>query len=433
MTYRIGGQSALTRLMAIALVLVGFVAGFVVGQGSRFATAQDATPEPTAEATPEAAATAEPEYVIPAEDHEMLYPIWETYDLIRRGFLSPDGEGVSARGIVEGALEGMASRLGDPNSYYIPTADMEAFERRVSAQTVGIGIVVNTNAETGDVFITSVVEPSPASEAGIMAGDIIVGINGEDVSEMAQPDIVQRAVGEEGTQITMTVDRAGEQLDFTMTRSVITRPVVSYQMLEDIGYIRLEQFAPNARNEINTALAEFTEAGYTGLIIDVRGNAGGTSGSMVAVASAFIAEGRIFTEDFGRRERVFEANGDLANVDVPLVILVNERSQSAAEALAGAIQDYELGTIIGVPTFGKGTVQTVSELSNGGGFRFTIARVLTPSGDTYHAVGIQPDIVIEQSDASDDAQLEAALVYLMTGGQLDTTPEATAEATVEAE
>jgi carboxyl-terminal processing protease len=433
MTNQIGGQRATSRFMAITLVLVGFIAGFVVGQGSRFATAQDATPEPTAEATPEATATEPPAYWIPEEDHEMLYPVWQAYDLIRRGFLSPNGEGVSARGIVEGALEGMASRLNDPNSYYIPVSDMEAFGRRVSAQTVGIGITVNTNTETGDVFITSVVEPSPAFEAGILAGDIIVAINGEDVSDMAQPDIVQRAVGEEGTQITMTVDRAGEQIDFVMTRSVITRPVVSYQMLGDIGYIRIDQFAPNARNEMNVALESFKEAGYTGLIIDVRGNAGGTSGSMVGVASAFIAEGRIFTEDFGRRERVFEANGDLANVDVPLVILVNERSQSAAEALAGAIQDYDLGTIIGVPTFGKGTVQTVTELSNGGGFRFTIARVLTPSGDTYHAVGIQPDIVVEQSEASDDAQLEAALAYLMSGGQLEATPEATPEATVEAD
>lgn len=419
---------SLPRLATMLLVLAGFAAGFALGQGSRPVAAQEATPEATAE--PETTGTPEPPRVIPAEDHEALYPIWQTYDIIRRGYRSPTGEGVSANGIIEAALEGMVARLGDPNSYYIPAAQLAAFENRVAAQTVGIGITVGTNQDNGDVYVTRVIDLSPAAEAGLMAGDIIVGMDGEDVSELAQPAIVELARGEEGSQLVMTVERDGVRLDFPMVRSVINRPVINSEIIGDIGYIRLDQFAPNARGEMDAALATFAEAGITGLIFDVRNNAGGTSGATVAIASAFIPEGRIFTEDFGSRERVFEVNGDLADISVPLVILVNERSQSASEALAGAIQDYDLGTIIGVPTFGKGTVQTVSELTNGGAVRFTIARVLTPSGDTYHAVGVQPDIVVEATDGPEDAQLDAALTFLR---ELADPPELTPEATTEAD
>lgn len=416
MTVLTQGLRGLARLSALALVLAGFVAGFAVGQQSRPAAAQEATPE----------ATEAPELIIPQEDHEALYPIWQTYDLIRRGFRSPDGEGIRASALIEGALAGMIEQLGDPNSYYISIAERESFDRRVSAQTVGLGVTIDTNQDTGAVYVTRVIDLSPAAEAGVEAGDIIVGINGEDVTGLSQDAIVERSRGPEGEQVTLTVDRDSVRLDFTLTRSVITRPVINSEVIDGIGYIRLDQFSPNARTELNAALEDITEANATGLVIDLRDNAGGTSGSAVQVASAFIPEGRIFTEDFGRQERVFEVNGDYANIDLPLVVLVNGRTQSAAEAFAGAIQDYDLGTIIGVPSFGKGTVQTVEDLSNGGAFRFTIARVLTPSGDTYHAVGIQPDIVIEDADGPGDEQLDAALGYLH---ELVDPPEVTPQVT----
>jgi len=406
----------LPRLSAIVLAAAGFAAGVAFGQQGRPVAAQEATPEPT------------PEHLIPVEDQELLYPIWQAYDLIRRGYRDPDDEGVSANGLINGALAGMATALDDPNSYYIPPSEMQAFDRRVSAQTVGLGMGVGTDEETGAVYVTRVVDLSPAAEAGILAGDIIVGIDGEDVSGLTQNEIVERSRGPEGAQVTLTVERDTVRLDFTLTRSVIDRPVVNSAIIDDIGYLRLEQFAARSRQEMDAALATFTEAGVTGLIIDLRGNAGGTSGSTVEVASAFIPEGRIFTEDFGRRDRVFEANGDLAGVDLPLVVLVNGRTQSAAEAFSGAIQDYDLGTIIGVPTFGKGTVQTVEGLANGGALRFTIARVLTPSGDSYHVTGIQPDIVVEAGDGPGDQQLDAALGFLRElAEQPDATPEATAD------
>jgi len=406
----------LPRLSTIVLAAAGFAAGLTFDQPSRPATAQEATPE------------AEPEHLIPVEDQELLYPIWQAYDLIRRGFRDPDTEGVSANGLINGALAGMAQALDDPNSYYISPSEVESFDRRVSAQTVGLGMGVGADEATGAVYVTRVIDLSPAAEAGIEAGDIIVGIDGEDVSDLTQNEIVERSRGPEGAQVTLTVERDRVRLDFTLTRSVIDRPVVNSEIIGDIGYLRLDQFASRSRQEMDAALATFTEAGVSGLILDLRNNAGGTSGSTVQVASAFILEGVIFTEDFGRQERVFEVNGNLAGIDWPLVVLVNGRTQSAAEAFSGAIQDYALGTIIGVPTFGKGTVQTVEALANGGALRFTIARVLTPSGNSYHVTGIQPDIVVEDADGPGDEQLDAALGYLRgLAEQPDATPEATAE------
>ena len=404
----------LPRLSAIVLVAAGFAAGVAFGQQSRPAAAQEATPE------------AEPARLIPVEDQEILYPIWQAYDLIRRGFRAPDDQGVSASGLINGALAGMAQALGDPNSYYIPPSEIESFDRRVAAQTVGLGIGIGTDEETGAVYVTSVVDLSPAAEAGILAGDIIVGINGEDATELSQDEIVERSRGPEGEDITITMERDSVRLDFTLTRAVINRPVVNSEIIGDIGYLRLQQFASRSREEMDAALATFTETGVRGLIIDLRNNAGGTSGATVQVASAFIPEGRIFTEQFRGPDRVFEVNGTLAGIDLPLVVLVNNRTQSAAEAFSGAIQDYDLGTIIGVPTFGKGTVQTVEGLANGGALRFTIARILTPSGDSYHAVGIQPDIVVEDAEGPADEQLDAALSYLQEQiDQPDVTPEAT--------
>jgi carboxyl-terminal processing protease len=406
----------LPRLSAVGLVAVGFAAGLALGQRGVPVTAQEATPE------------AAPEWLIPLEDQERLYPIWQAYDLIRRGYRDPDNEGISANSLVDGALAGMAQALEDPNSYYINPAEVEAFDRRVSAQTVGLGIAVNTDEATGAVYVTRVVEESPAADAGILAGDIIVAIDGEDVSGLTQDDVVARSRGPEGAQVTLTMARGSARLDFTLTRSVIDRPVVSSAMIGEIGYLRLTQFASRSRQEMDAALATFTAAGARGLIIDLRNNAGGTSGAAVEVASAFIPEGVIFTEDFGRRDRVFTVNGNLADLDLPLVVLVNGRTQSAAEAFSGAIQDYQLGTIIGVPTFGKGTVQTVETLANGGALRFTIARVLTPSGDSYQTVGIQPDYVVEDLDGPADEQLDAALAFL--SGQL-AAPAATPEATTD--
>jgi carboxyl-terminal processing protease len=213
--------------------------------------------------------------------------------------------------------------------------------------------------------------------------------------------------------------REGEAVKFSIVRARIDVPNIDFRRLDNsaIGYIRLFQFTDEARDEIDDALSDLDTASLNGLILDFRGNPGGLLSSAIDVASAFIEDGDLLIEDFGNdNEQVYTTNGSFNDIDLPLVILVDERSASASELVAGAMQDSGTATIIGEITFGKGTVQNIRPLTNGGGLRLTIARWLTPNGHWIHGTGIVPDIIVdwesETLDVPDDPQLQAAIEFL---------------------
>ncbi|HLU09520.1 MAG TPA: S41 family peptidase, partial [Oceanobacillus sp.] len=284
----------------------------------------------------------------------------------------------------------------------------------------GIGVVIRTIEETQEIEVVGVLDGAPAKAAGILPGDIFYAVNGTTVLGMSQLDLAGEVRGPEGTDVTITMRRGDELIDFTITRARIVIPNVESEVLEDqFGYIKLNQFSATARQDIDAALEAMDINNLNGLILDFRDNPGGYLNSAVDVASAFIPEGTIVTEAFSENDqRVFEATGDYAGVNVPIVVLVNEGSASASELVAGAMQDRGVATIIGMTTFGKGTVQTWHELVNGGGVRLTIARWLTPNGQWIHENGIEPDIEVEwvpeSYDDPNDIQLDAAIEYLQS-------------------
>jgi len=294
------------------------------------------------------------------------------------------------------------------------------FSTDLSGEFEGIGAVISGDEETGEISILSLIPNSPASQAGLLPGDVFVRVDSEDISAWDTMQFTLRVRGPAGTDVLLTVRRADELLDFLVTRAHIVIPNVATDVLADgeIAYVQLNSFTNEARGLLDDAFEELDVNSRTGLIIDVRGNPGGYLQSAIDVTSAFVREGTITIEDFGGGQTTtYTATGDYANIRVPIVLLINESSASASEILAGALQDLDLATLIGETTLGKGTVQTWSGLANGGGIRLTIARWMTPSGRWIHEQGVTPDILIEftpeLAETGDDPQLDAAIRLLM--------------------
>lgn len=390
-------RGRLPHFSAAVVVALIFFAGFALGNQYAVTRAQGDNTSP------------------PPEAAEAFQPFWQVYNLIQDDYL----DSVDTAALVDGATKGMVDALGDPYSGYMNPEVYDLLNSDLSGEFNGIGVVIRTDEETGHVVVVGLIEGAPAQVAGMLPDDILIAVDDQDVTTMTQTDLAVMVRGAEGTQVKITVQRGDEVLDFTITRAKINVPNVESSVLENnIGYIRLNQFSATARADLNGALEAVDVNERSGLILDLRDNPGGLLSSAIDVASAFVESGKIVTEDFGNdNTQVFDANGDYANIDVPIAVLVNGSSASASELLAGALQDYDLATIIGETTLGKGTVQTWHELVNGGGVRLTIARWLTPDGNWIHQQGITPDIEVKWDDrtfAPDEAdpQLNAALDYL---------------------
>ncbi len=372
--YRLLEHSPMFRNSLIIVVV--FVAGFAFGNFQGISYAQSSTSAPR---------DAEP----------FFEPFWQVYNLIRSDYL--DRSEVTPETLVDGAIRGMLDSLGDQFSGYMDPETFPMMNNDLSGEVEGIGAVVETVEETEEVRIVNVLEGSPAEAAGIQGGDIFVAVDGEDITGLSQLDLVSKVRGPEGTTVNLTMRRGDELLEFSIVRARITVPAVEYERLEDdLGYIKLRDFSVNAYEQLNEALEALDVESLDGLVLDLRGNPGGLLSSAIDVASTFIKEGNILIEDFGGgREQEFTANGRYFGSSLPMVVLVDDNSASASEIVAGALQDNGRATIIGVTTFGKGTVQTWQELVNGGGIRLTIARWLTPNGSWIHDQGITPDIIVE--------------------------------------
>jgi carboxyl-terminal processing protease len=390
-----------TRNVQLVLLIVTiFVAGFALGSQSSISSAQSSqfiTPEP--------------------EVAEKFAALWQTYNVIQDHYI--DGDEVEIETLVDGAVRGMVESLGDPFSGYMDAELYPIVLDDFDGTVTGIGAIVRTNVETGEIVIASVLEGSPAIRAGIEEGDIFHEVDGGSTEGMSQLELVTKVRGPAGSEVDLVFRRGEELVEFTIVRDRVEVPNIESEVLDsNIGYIRLYEFNGLARRQIDDALASLDAVNLDGLIIDLRGNPGGGLTYVKDVISAFVpGDDVIVIEEFNEslEDKEHRAVFPYSGVSVPLVILVDETSASASELMAGALQDLEVATIIGETTFGKGTVQRMVDLVNGGGVRLTVARWLTPDRHWIHEQGVTPDIEVEwdpESIDEPDLQLEAALDFL---------------------
>ncbi|AQS60308.1 peptidase S41 [Desulforamulus ferrireducens] len=318
---------------------------------------------------------------------------------------------VAPEKLVEGAIKGMVESLDDPYSVYLDKQTYSSLQEQIRGSFGGIGVLVGM--KDNNLVVMKPFANTPAADAGIEAGDIIVAIGDKPTKDMDTETAVNLMRGPVGTTVVLTISREGEEpRKISLVRKEISVPTVEGKMLPEennIGYIAISQFTENTGHDLVETLNELRQQGMAGLVLDLRDNPGGELNSAIMIADQFLGKGPIVHIDYRiGRDHTFNAEPDQLNL--PLVVLVNKNSASAAEILAGAIKDAKVGTLVGTKTFGKGVVQTVFPLDNGSGLKLTTARYLTPNKHDIHKKGIEPDVVIEQDiDAKEDLQLNKAI------------------------
>lgn len=305
-----------------------------------------------------------------------------------------------ADGIYAGLLEG----LGDQYSAYYTKQEYEDLQISATQNYCGIGAGLAQDKDSMQVTVSHIYEGTPAEAAGLLDGDTIVMVEDIEAASMELSELVTYIRGEEGTSVHLQVYREGESdyLEFDVQRANIDLPTVEYGMLEDqIGYIQILEFGAPTAEQFETAAAELTGQGMKAMILDVRDNPGGMVTSVAQILDDILPEGiLVYTQDkYGKRQD-FTSDGE-SSMDIPLAVLMNGNSASASEILAGAIRDYEYGTLIGTTTYGKGIVQTIYPFEDGSAIKLTTAKYYTPKGENIHGTGIDPDIELEYEYTGD--------------------------------
>ncbi|HJC46617.1 MAG TPA: S41 family peptidase [Candidatus Lachnoclostridium pullistercoris] len=348
-----------------------------------------------------------------------------------------------------GIFMGMMAGLGDPYSTYYTEEDFEQLmENSIEGEYCGIGAMISQNRETMLMTVIRVFEGTPCADAGMLPGDVITAVNGENVTGMELDLVVNNYIkGEEGTEVTVTVYRetSDKYLDLTMKRAAIETPTVEYQMMENnTGYVLVTQFEGVTASQFKAAVDDLQSQGMEKLIIDLRNNPGGLLDAAVEMAAYLLPDGTIVRTEYknGTGDEYFSEDGQLKaetdagtrlsqypmedgrELDIPMAILVNGNSASAAEVFAGAMRDFDRAVLVGTTTFGKGIVQSVIPFTDGDAIKITTAHYFTPSGFDLHGKGLEPDIEVELSEElmqqaavepEDDNQVQAAAEYLNGG------------------
>ncbi|MCZ7573824.1 MAG: S41 family peptidase [Ardenticatenaceae bacterium] len=345
---------------------------------------------------------------------------WEAWDLLKREFYGdlPQGQAVTYA-----AIRGILSTLGDPNTVLVEPVQHQREKEEFSGEFGGIGAFVATN-EQGQLIIVSPIDDTPAARADLRADDIILKVDGKEITGLSQDDAVNLIRGPVGTEVTLEIQRPGQENTFTvtLTREKIPDPTVDHSIIKDttIGYIRMRFFSARTPEELDKAIGDLKAKGATKLILDLRNNPGGLLDSAIVTASQFLDSGIVAYQQSkdGSRQELAVQPGGLA-LDIPLVVLVNEGSASASEIVAGALQDHGRAKLVGHQTFGKGTVQIPFTLSDGSSLHVTIAHWLTPNGTDLSQQGLAPDVWVDISDddrqAGRDPQVERALDLIQNG------------------
>lgn len=330
--------------------------------------------------------------------------------------------------MIENMYRGLVAGIGDPYSQYFDADARQAFTVRTEGTFVGVGIRVIMDPTDRMLTVVQVFRDAPARAAGLQTDDRIIGVDGVDVIGRAQDEIMAMIRGDEGTDVTIEIFRPDENKRFevTITRALVIVPTVYHELIETptgrTGYIRIEAFERPTLQQFDNALRDLVSQEMDGLIIDVRNNPGGLMDVVTRITNTLVPRGVItFTEDVNGNRQYHRSNATY--LGLPLVILINGRSASASEVLAGAVLDLGAGTLVGEQTFGKGSVQNLFDLSDDTAIKLTIAKYFTPNGSSIHGVGLPPCFLVEMEESlsrrigddltqEEDVQLQVALRVL---------------------
>ncbi len=406
-------------LLIIVIMFGTFSVGFAAGRlikpeaySLSFRSSEVVQQSATPEAKSSTGAT-----VTPINRDELFKPFWQAWDVVNEKYVDQPVDDIA---LMRGAIQGMLKALGDDHTSYLDPDLAQRFEAELNGQEYeGIGAWVDITGEY--LKIISPMPGSPAEKAGLRPGDQIIAIDGEDMTGIDGELVRQRVLGPKGSTVVLTIRREGveEPIDIKVTRSSIVVPTIDSKMLDDnIAYVKLFTFGDSTARDLRKALRSLLAEDPAGLILDLRYNGGGYLNTAIDVVSEFIGDGVVMYEEYGDGSReVFRAKSGGMATKIPLVVLINEGSASASEIVAGAIQDRQRGQLVGVTSFGKGSVQTVERLVNDQGqIRVTIARWLTPNGRQINKIGLEPDFKVEMTDEyrqqDRDPQLDKAIEIL---------------------
>ena len=394
------GVGVITGILATALVFCGAWTGKILYDNSRAKTAS-------------VSGTSEGESVVNTETISKMAAIEE---MVNERFYFGDLE---EEELQKGICNGMIEALDDKYAAYYTAEELNAQLESNEGIYYGVGAYVSMDEEIETPYVSGVIEGTPAEEAGLRMGDIIYAVDGTRTFQMTLDEVTALIKGEEGTHVTLTLVRDEEVFDQDVVRRRVDRPTVTSRMLdEEIGYIGISEFKDVTVDQFTEAYAVIKGSGAKALVLDLRGNPGGLLDAVVDIGRQILPEGLIvYTEDKNGKRVEYDCDGK-REIEIPMVVLVNGGSASAAEVLTGAIKDYGVGTIMGTTTYGKGIVQKIIALSDGSAIKLTTDGYFTPKGNNIHGKGIEPDIVVEfdaeayYGEEQIDNQLEAAQEYL---------------------
>ncbi|HLY65680.1 MAG TPA: S41 family peptidase [Chloroflexota bacterium] len=369
----------------------------------------------------------------PADVESTFSLFWEAWNVVSHNYV--DKAALDPQKMTYGAIQGMINSLGDSgHSRFLNPGGFRQQQNSLRGSFIGIGAEVGLR--NGQPIIINPLEGSPAQQAGIMAGDAILRVNGEDVSHSTLPDLMTKLRGDAGTPVTITIlhQNSDQPVDVTLTRDRVRIQPVSYYVLPDsnVADIRLSEFTGGATNDLKAALKAVTDAHVSGIVLDLRDNPGGLLNQAVDVASQFLDRGTVVVvKDASGKERKLEAKSGGLATDIPLTVLVNQGTASAAEVVAGALEQNHRATLVGQGTFGTGTVLSTFRLKDGSAILLGTSQWLTPNGQLVKGKGVQPDVPVRLAaqsdvltparektltpdaiDASSDSQLVTAVKYL---------------------
>lgn len=338
------------------------------------------------------------------ETYKGLKIFGDVVELIEKNYVDE----VDSKKMIEKAIQGMVGSL-DPHSQLLPPEAYEELKQETTGEFGGIGIVITM--QKGVLTVISPIEGTPAYRAGVKAGDIIIKVDGKSTKEMMLWEAVKLMRGPKGEKVVITILREGlsKPKDFKLIRDIIPiESVKAISLKPGYGYVRVTNFQDKTTDDLRMELSTLEHEGLKGLVLDLRDNPGGLLTQAVQISDLFISEGRIVSIKgrLDRHTREFEAHDVGKNREYPIVVLINGGSASASEIVAGALQDHKRAVILGTTSFGKGSVQSVENLRDGYGLKFTIARYYTPSGKSIQAQGIVPDIIVKPQILDDSSEIE---------------------------
>lgn len=336
------------------------------------------------------------------------------YDLLKANY---DGK-LDVEKLEDGLKSGLVKAAGDPYTEYLNPKDAKAFNEQLSGTFSGIGAQLGKD-DKDNIVVMSPIAGYPAEKAGLRAKDVIVNVNGKSTSGLSIDETVSMIRGKKGTVVTLDVLRGDERKAFKITREDIKIPSVKHEVLPgNVGYIQINQFWSDTASLVSKAAQEFKQAGVKSVVLDLRGNPGGSLEAAVDVSSVWLPGGKTILHEKrdGKTTETYTASGNPVLLGVPTVVLIDEGSASASEIVAGALKDNKAATLLGSESYGKGSVQQIMELSSGGELKVTVARWYRPNGENIDKQGIKPDQEVKMTDEDFekglDPQKDAALQYL---------------------